>query len=64
MDKRIAQNKGIYDSQFKNMRPIVIKEALEYLKQQAEVVIKMLTKTHHRILDQMLRYRERNSATL
>ena len=33
MDKKIHQNKVNFDQMVKNMKPIVMKEALEFLKQ-------------------------------
>ena len=60
MDKKIHQNKVNFDQLVKNMKPIVMKEALDFVKQQTQVVVKLLTKAHHGMIKDMLSYRASN----
>ena len=60
LDKRIHQNKANYDQQVKNMKPIVMKEALEFVKQQTDAIVKLLTKTHHNMVVNVMEFRRRN----
>ena len=54
MDYKIAQNKKQYDSQLKNLKPIVIEEAIEVLHGLSKSVTNTLTQAHHKLLENII----------
>ena len=60
LQKKIDQNKTAFDQQVKNIKPIVMNEAVEFLKEQTNALVKVLTKTHHQLIKNFLEFRARN----
>ena len=46
--------------QLKNIRPIIMQEAVDFLKAQSQVIAKVLTTAHHKLLTSVIEARSRN----
>ena len=64
IDIQTKIQKNAYDSSLKNVRFIVMEEALEWVKKQSVTISKHLTNEHHKLIEKMLDYKERTQKQL
>lgn len=64
LEKKVEKNKAIYDGNIKNMKPICIEVAVEFLREQAAKITRTLTKAHHVLLQNFLDFKQRNESFL
>lgn len=64
IDIQTKIQKNAYDSSLKNVRFIVMQEALDWVKKQSVSISKHLTNEHHKLIEKMLDYKERTQKKL
>ena len=61
-DKKITQNKTNFDMQVKNMKPIVMQMAVDFLLKQSVSLAELLTSQHHSVINTFIEYKRRSEA--
>ena len=49
MEKKVQKEKTNFDMQLKNLKPIVMREAIEFVKREADSITTLLTRMHHKV---------------
>ena len=64
VDKRLKQNWKRLDRHVKNMKPIVMQEAVHFLMEKAATITKILTHNHHKMICSYLDFKKLNERHL
>ena len=64
MEKKIHQNQINFDMQVKNMKPIAMQIAVDFLKKESQFLANVLTRQHHNVIKTFLDYKERSEAVM
>ena len=60
IEKNNKLNKKQFDDQLKNLKPVVFEEAKEFLEKEAEHLTQSITKMHHLVINQFIKFKSRN----
>ena len=63
LGKKVNQIQVGFDRKVKDIKPMLLENACDFLKEKTDTVTKMLTKHHRDIVKQFIEYKERSTQT-
>ena len=59
LDKKVKLIQTGFDRKVRDMKPFVLEQACQFIREQTKTVTKMLTRTHHMMVSQFIEFKLR-----